>query len=121
VVGATVKGSGYFTGASASKCSNFEGAIPLDTVGSIKMTVNWIMSPSLSVAPSKVSYTGTYSAFTPVDLNLGSLATPVTTTTITGSFPLDSLTQNTDMNVTGATCPTTIGPSFTFPTGTLVF
>jgi hypothetical protein len=121
VVGASVKGSGYFSGAAASKCSSFEGSIPVDTVGTIKMTVKWIMSPSLAVAPSNVKYTGTYSAFTPVDLNLGALATFATTTTIAGSFPLDSLTQNTDMNIAGLTCPTTIGPSFTFPTGTLAF
>jgi hypothetical protein len=121
VTAASVKGSGYFTGVTGSKCANFEGAIPVDHVGVIKMTVKWIMSPSLAVAPSKVKYTGTYSANAPVKLDLGSSATPATTTTVHGSFPLDGPTQNTLMNIAGAVCPTTIGPPFSFPSGTLSF
>jgi hypothetical protein len=121
VVSASVKGSGYFSGTTGSKCSNFEGAVPVDTVGSIKMTVKWHMSPSLAVAPSRVKYTGTYSATPAADLDLGAAATPATTTAVTGSFPLDGPTQNTLMDITAAACPTTIGPPFTFPTGTLSF
>jgi hypothetical protein len=116
----------YFTGTTGSKCANFQGAVPLDKVGLIKMKVKWTLSPPLVVAPSHVKYSaGTYSAVTPafgpMALDLGSLATPPSTTSITGSYAADFLTQNTLMNIPTppAGCP--VGPAFAFPTGAMAF
>jgi hypothetical protein len=126
VTGGKVKGAGYFTGTAASKCANFQGAIPADHVGVIKMKVKWTLSPPLTVAPSDVTYgPGTYSAPTPplgpMALDLGASATPATVTTIAGSYAPNVLTQNTLMNIPTppAGCP--VGPPFTFPTGSMVF
>jgi hypothetical protein len=116
----------YFTGTTASKCADFQGAVPVDKVGLIKMTVKWTLTPPLVVAPSHVKYSaGTYSAVTPpfgpMALDLGAAATPPSTTSITGSYAADALTQNTLMNIPTppAGCP--VGPAFTWPSGGMAF
>jgi hypothetical protein len=112
----------YFTGTAANSCSSFEGSSPVDAVGKIKMTVKWTLSPPLTVAPSKVTYhAGAYAApvtGTTMALELG--AVPGTPKTVTGSYA-GSLVQDTLMNVTvpAGGCP--VGPSFSFPTGTVKF
>jgi hypothetical protein len=127
VTGGKVKGSGYFTGTAANTCSpNFQGAIPLDTVGLIKMKVKWTLSPAITVAPSNVKYgPGTYSAPTPplgpMALDLGAAATPATLTAIGGSYTADALTQNTLMNIATPPLGCPVGPAFAFATGTMVF
>ncbi len=112
----------YFTGTTASKCSNFEGAAPLDSVGKIKMTVKWTLSPPVTVAPSHVTYnTGPYKApvtATTMALELG--AVPLTPTTVTGSFA-GSVVQDTLLNITVPTTGCPVGPVFSFPSGTLKF
>ena len=132
VTGGHVKGVGKFTklpapATNVNRCSNFQGATPVDSVAVIKMVVHWTMSPSLAVAPSTVVYGGTYSAallpsggppFTTMDLDLGQAA--ATTTTVTGSYA-GSAAQNTAMhiNVASAGCP--VGVPFAFPGGTMTF
>jgi hypothetical protein len=127
VTGGKVKGAGYFTGAAANSCTpNFQGAVPLDHVGVIKMKVKWTLSPAIAVAPSNVKYgPGTYSAPTPplgpMALDLGASATPATVTAIAGSYAADFLTQNTLMNILTPPTGCPVGPAFAFPTGTMVF
>jgi hypothetical protein len=125
VTGGSISGSGTFTrSSSVSTCTNFQGALPSDTVTVIKMTVTWKLSPAIAVAPSHILYTGTYSAptsGTTMALDLGALATPPTTTTVGASYG-GSTVQNTLMNVTVPPitfCP--VGENFLFPTGTVTF
>jgi len=123
VTGGRVKGSGYFTGVTGSKCANFQGAIPVDNVGKIKMKVNWTLSPPLVVAPSKVTYGvgGPYKApVAGVTMSLEMGAVPVTPTVVAGSYA-GSIVQDTVMGITVplAGCP--VGPPFVFPVGTMTF
>lgn len=124
VTAGVVKGSGYISGVTGSKCANFEGAAPVDTMGTIKMTVKWILSPAITVALSHVTYGlgGPYSApvaGTTMSLTLGNPTVGVVYG-VTGSYA-GSLIQSTVMHVTVplAGCP--VGVPFNFPTGTLAF
>jgi len=123
VTGGRVKGSGYFTGITGSKCANFQGAIPADSVGKIKMKVKWTLSPPLVVAPSNVTYGlgGPYKApVAGVTMSLEMGAVPVTPTVVTGSYG-GSIVQDTVMGITVplAGCP--VGPPFAFPVGSMKF
>lgn len=126
VTSAKVVGAGYFVGTPASSCGDFEGAVPLDHVGVIKMKVAWKLTPPLSVAPSIVTYgpTTSYSATTPplgpMSLDLGVLATPPTATTVTGSYA-GSTAQNTLMNIPTPPGGCPVGPPWAFATGSLAF
>ncbi|HXQ61106.1 MAG TPA: hypothetical protein VN796_02160 [Acidimicrobiales bacterium] len=123
VTGGRVKASGYFTGVTGSKCANFQGAIPADSVGKIKMKVTWTLSPPLAVVPSKVTYGlgGPYKApVAGVTMSLEMGAVPVTPTVVAGSYA-GSIVQDTVMGITVplAGCP--VGPPFVFPVGTMTF
>lgn len=128
IVGAKVKGSGYFTTTSGhpkgSECSNFETGSPNDLVGTIRMTVDWKTAPALAVTPSVVTYTtGPYSdpvAATSMNLELG--ATPLTPYTITGSFPVSTV-QNTVMDIPTVVTNCPVGKPFVFgpPSSSLAF
>lgn len=123
VVGGSVKAAGYFTGVTASKCTNFEGAAPADRVGVIKMVVKWILSPPLAVAPSDVVYGtgGPYSApvaGTTMALQLGTV--PATPTTVTGSYA-GSTSQDTEMNVSVPLGGCPVGVHFSFGSGFVKF
>jgi len=121
ITSGAVKGSGYFTGALASKCANFEGAAPADRVGRITMTVAWtVVGPA--VQPSAVTYNaGLYTdPLTVGRINL-TLGRPLTPTVVgAGSFA-GSLIQRTIMRITtnAAHCP--VGPAFAFPLGQMRF
>lgn len=124
VTGGKVSGSGFFNGAAASKCANFQGVVPIDTVGTIKMKVMWKLSPPLAVAPSNVTYgsaPGTYSApVAGVTMSLQLGAVPGTQTTVAGSYA-GSAVQDTVMGVTVPVTGCPVGPAFIFPTGTMMF
>jgi len=117
-----VTGSGFFTGTFGSKCSNFEGAIPADAVGTITMTVKWATSPAHATTPSTVTYTaGPYAAPTPSTVNLELGAGPGTPTTVAGSYA-GSAIQDTIMDiVTPPSAPCPIGPAFVFHSGKAIF
>ena len=121
IVKGTVKGSGYFTGALAAKCANFEGAAPLDKVGRITMSVVWtVVGPA--VQPSAVTYNaGIYhDPLVPLAMDL-QIGRPLTPTVVgPGSFA-GSLIQHMIMKITtvAAHCP--VGPAFVFPAGVLRF
>jgi hypothetical protein len=105
-----------------NSCAAFEGVLPVDVVGKIKMSVKWTLSPPLAVTPSHVLYsTGAYSApvvGTTMALQLGfPVATP---TAVTGSFA-GSLIQDTLMNITVPTGGCPVGTNFTFPNGKIIF
>jgi len=121
IVKGYVTGSGLFEhGATAPKCTSFEGLVPIDKVDKITMAVRWVLSGGPAVANSNVTYSfGPYRA--PVGggkmhLDLG--APPFTPTAVAGSFA-GSLVQNTLMKIVTAPCP--VGPAFAFPAGTMRF
>ncbi len=120
ITSGAVTGIGSFSGAPPSKCTNFEGAAPADSVVRINMTVNWTAVGG-PVQPSIVTYNaGLYTdpvGVGRINLTIGRTLTP---TVVVGSFA-GSTIQRTIMRITtnAAHCP--VGMAFVFPLGQMRF
>lgn len=102
VTGGSFTGSGYYTGAMASSCANFDG---VDVVGQITVTITWITTGA-AIAPTTIVYKNNPGTV-PALGGMITLKAPPGTATKFGSFNANGTPHLTQMRTSlpGPNCP----------------
>jgi hypothetical protein len=106
VTGGTFTGNGWYNGAQASSCANFDG---VDVVGQVTVIINW-RTTGMPIAPTKIVYNNNPKTVSGSPFDTIALNAPPGTAVKSGSFssaPTPHLTQL-KTNLVGPSCP--VGP-----------